>query len=155
MVNNIIISDASCLIALDRIHRLDILHKTFSTIFTTSKVQEEFGRLLPEWIVIKAVSNQEQLQQLEQLLDPGEASAITLALETYDPILIIDEKKGRKIAVGLNLNIIGTLKVLLMAKQAGVIPLVKPLIELLDKRSFRFSKVVTDEILELANEMGD
>jgi predicted nucleic acid-binding protein len=55
-------------------------------------------------------------------LDTGEASAIALAMETVNSTLIIDEKKGRKFAKNLGLQIIGTLKILLLAKQHRLIP---------------------------------
>jgi uncharacterized protein len=151
--NSIIISDTSCLIALDRIGYLYILQRTFKTIYTTPKVMEEFEKSLPDWIIIKDVVNKDQVRKLELILDAGEASAITLALETENPILIIDEKKGRRVATELHLNIIGTLKVLLLAKQSDVIESVKDVIELLNKHSFRFNKAIIEEILILAREL--
>jgi predicted nucleic acid-binding protein len=150
--NSIIISDTSCLIALDRIDHLHILQNTFETIYSTPKVLQEFCRALPNWIIIKEVENKVQLTRLELILDAGEASAISLALETENAVLIIDEKKGRRIATELNLNIIGTLKVLLLAKQSGIIESVKDVIQLLTKQSFRFNSAIVKEILILAEE---
>lgn len=98
LTNSVIISDTSCLIALDRIGQLEILHKLFSTITTTFDVQKEFEKPLPNWISIKQVENKERIRELEQTLDTGEASAISLALETAHSILIIDEKRGRSVA---------------------------------------------------------
>ena len=43
----IIISDASCLILLDKIGELEILNKLFGIIITTSEVAKEFGQPLP------------------------------------------------------------------------------------------------------------
>ncbi len=54
-------------------------------------------------------------------MDEGEASAIALALETKNCFLIIDEKKGRKLAENLHLKIAGTLQILLSAKSKGII----------------------------------
>jgi uncharacterized protein len=68
------------------------------------------------------------------------------------PFLIIDEKKGRKIAQNLNIAIIGTLKVLLIAKNKGVIVSVKSIVYELQKQSFRFNKTIIDEVLKLAGE---
>lgn len=148
----IIISDTSCLIALNRIGRLDVLHKTFLTIHITQIVAEEFQELLPSWIKVEEITDFNRFEQLKSVLDPGEASAITLALETEGSILIIDEKKGRKIAVDLNLTIIGTLKVLLIAKNKGVLSSVKQVILELQHHSFRFNKAIVDEVLRLAGE---
>lgn len=151
-MNNIIISDTSCLIALDRIGYINLLQDTFTTIYTTKIVAEEFEDPLPDWIIIKDVANVNKFEELKLSLDPGEASAIALALETDNAVLIIDEKKGRKIASDLSVAIIGTLKVLLIAKNKGVIVSVKQIIDELQKHSFRFSKTIVDEVLRLAEE---
>ena len=152
-MTKIIISDTSCLIALERIGHLGLLQKTFTTIYTTQTVAEEFEEHLPGWILIKEVSNTNMVEKLQLILDAGEASAITLALETENSILIIDEKKGRKVARDLNVTIIGTLKVLLIAKNKGVISSVKQLINELQKHSFRFNKAIVAEVLRLAGEI--
>lgn len=148
----IIISDTSCLIAFDRINKLEILHKTFPEIITTKEVEQEFGKPLPLWISIQPVADKKKILELETLVDRGEASAIALALETTDCILIIDEKKGRKVATELHIEIIGTLKTLLIAKQKSVINSVKEVITELEKVNFRFSKVVVMEILKQSGE---
>jgi predicted nucleic acid-binding protein len=151
-MNKIIISDTSCLIALNRIAQLDILLRTFGKIYITKIVADEFRETLPEWIIVEKINNSDQFEQLQLIIDPGEASAIALALETDDAILIIDEKKGRKIAENLNIPIIGTLRVLLLAKERGAINSVKELILELQKNSFRFHSSIIDEVLRLANE---
>ena len=53
----LIISDTSCLIALDRINRLDLLRGLFQRIVTTQEVKEEFGKELPEWIRVIEVQD--------------------------------------------------------------------------------------------------
>jgi predicted nucleic acid-binding protein len=152
-MNKVIISDASCLIALDEIGQIEILKSAFPQIVTTKEVSAEFGKELPTWISIKALQNSAKRNELELVLDAGEASAIALALENpKQSILIIDEKKGRKIAKQYNLEIIGTLRVLLLAKQNGVIPSVKNLVAELTRKRFRFTNAVVNQILEEANE---
>jgi predicted nucleic acid-binding protein len=152
LINKVIISDTSCLIALDRIQHLHILQQLFSTISTTIEVAAEFGEPLPAWIEIKSVQNHSKIKELEFLIDKGEASAIALALETPNCTLIIDEKLGRKVAKELSISIIGTLKILLLAKQRGTIQSVKELLILLEKKNFRFSKNIVDTILHEAGE---
>jgi len=44
---------------------------------------------------------------LVNLLDPGEASALSLAAELEDTLLIIDEAKGRKVAKRMGIDITG------------------------------------------------
>jgi uncharacterized protein len=152
LVSKTIISDTSCLIAFDRINQLEILHHVFDSIVTTSTVQQEFGKVLPEWINIQDALSQDKKSELEKVVDSGEASAIALALEIQNSLLIIDEKKGRKVAKSLNLHIIGSLRVLMLAKQRGIIKNILPLIQELEKKNFRFSKILIDQILTEANE---
>lgn len=87
----VVISDTSCLIALDRISRLSLLHELFQRAVTIQAIKEEFEKELPEWILINKVQNASKIQELEVVLDKGEASAIALALETEKSLLIIDE----------------------------------------------------------------
>lgn len=151
-MNRIVISDTSCFIAFDRINQLEILQRTFGTVLTTPEVVEEFGKDLPLWVQIRRAVNSIKKVELERKLDKGEASAIALALEIERPVIIIDEKKGRKIAKDLNLEVIGSLKVLLIAKSKGVISEIYPVIRNLENLNFRFSKKLVSEALRLANE---
>src|SRR5882757_8893503 len=64
----------------------------------------------------------------EKSLDKGEAAALAQADYTRSSILI-DEGKGRKVAVGLNLTVIPTGRVLLLLKEAESIKLVKPYLD--------------------------
>ncbi len=153
MVNKIIISDTSCLIAFDRINRLDILQQVFTEIITTKEVAVEFEKPLPVWITIQTVKDQNRITELENIVDKGEATAIALAIETNDCTLIIDEKKGRKLATRFHIHIIGSLRILLFAKQKGVIPSVKEIIVELEKSGFRFSNLIVNEILNLSGEL--
>jgi len=147
-MNKIIISDTSCLIALERIVQLDILRRTFKVIIITQEVYKEFGNRLPDWIIIKEVKNKEKQNQLESFLDNGEASSIALATEIKNTLLIIDERKGRKIARTFNLEIIGTLGLLIKAKEKGVISNLKDIVIDLKKSGFRVSNSILNEILK-------
>jgi uncharacterized protein len=151
-MSKVVISDTSCFIAFDRINQIELLHKIFDSVLTTPNVLIEFGKNLPPWVIIKDPTNQSKLIELERILDKGEASAIALALEINSSLIIIDEKKGRKIAKSLNLEVIGSLKVLLIAKQKGMIKAIHPLIQELEGQNFRFSKALVEQALIEADE---
>lgn len=146
-MKKIIISDTSCLIALTKIERLVLLKDIFGQVIISKEVQEEFGLDLPEWIKVVKNTNTKKQTELEGKLDKGEASAIALALTFEDSILIIDEKKGRKIAQDLDLEIIGTLRILLLAKEKNLIENIKSEVEKLNQQGFRFSKAIINKLL--------
>ena len=147
-----IISDTSCLILLYKIDSLNLLERLFTTVITTQTVADEFGENLPKWIIIQNPKDRKNQRVLEALLDKGEASAIALALEQSNCLLIIDELKGRKLAKQLGLTITGTLGVLAEAKISGLTPLVLPLIDKIKQTDFRLSKQLEIEILKLIGE---
>lgn len=147
-----IISDTSCLILLDKIGELDLLKKLFGSIITTPEVLAEFGLPLPEWIEIKQPADKNYLSIIEQSVDKGEASAIVLAIEMEGSLLIIDDLKGRNLALHLGLTIVGTIGILVDAKLTGIIPSVKPLLSKIKATNFRISENLEALILRKAGE---
>jgi len=146
----VIIADTSCLAALLKINELKILHQLYHTITITPQIEKEFGKNLPEWIS----KNKNLFNSLSQSLGKGEASAIALSLEQpKETLLIIDERKGRKVAKNYGLHTIGTLGVLLKPKEEGKISAVKPVVEKLTKTNFRISDSLMKEILREAREL--
>lgn len=107
----IVIADASCLIALDNVNETELLLKLYKQIFVIPEVANEVGDSLPDWVDTRSSSNRTLIDQLSTTLELGEATSIALALEIDDCILIIDEKKGRRTAVELGIEITGTLGV--------------------------------------------
>ncbi|NLN83600.1 MAG: DUF3368 domain-containing protein [Firmicutes bacterium] len=67
-------------------------------------------------------------------------------------LIIIDERKARRIAKDIGLNVTGTLGILVEAKQRGLVKELKPLLDKLIKNEIRISKKLYQDILELANE---
>ncbi len=62
-------------------------------------------------------------------LDAGEAAVIEVALQLDISVVCIDELKGRRAAIALGLNVVGSLGVLGKAKKLGLINSVRPLVE--------------------------
>jgi len=123
MNRSVVIADPSCLIALDNIGEIDLLAKLFNKVFITPEVSSEFGKPLPEWLELKRNSAASSQNARLSILDPGEASSIALALDSTNPLLIIDERKGRRVAEEFGIEIIGTVGIMLTAHAAGFIEL--------------------------------
>ena len=77
-----------------------------------------------------------------------------LAQMTPDSLLIIDEAKGRAVAQEMALPLIGTLGLLIKAKEAGLLETLGPILTTIrTETDFRFSKAVETAILRKAGEI--
>jgi predicted nucleic acid-binding protein len=101
---------------------------------------------------VQAVANSSVVTALRTQMDEGEAEAIALALELEDVLLILDDKKARRVAQQMGMKVIGTVGMLLRAKRQGVIAEVKPLLLKLTEADFRISQGIIQEALRLSGE---
>jgi predicted nucleic acid-binding protein len=85
-------------------------------------------------------------------IDKGKSSAIALALEIHDSLLILDDIKARKIATQLGLSITGTLGFIIKAKLEGIIPSVIPILYKIKQTDFILSIEVELQVLKAAME---
>lgn len=143
-----VIADTSCLIVLDRIGHLDLLQELFGKVVVTPTVRDEFGGKLPDWVQISEPRPSALLDELVQRLDAGEATSIALAFSNRGSMLIIDELKGRKATAVLEIRMVGTVGVLVMAKQKGLLSDVEQLVETLNSVGFRMSPDLIDILLK-------
>jgi predicted nucleic acid-binding protein len=148
MPEHSIIPDTSCLIALSKINSLDLLQALYVETFITDEIAAEFGDTLPSWIKPMTIRNKNYQQLLELSLDAGEASAIALAIEMENMLLILDDLKGRKEADRLGLRFTGTLGVLVKAAQCGLISDIRQYIDRLKKAGFHLSPAIEASILK-------
>lgn len=134
-----IIADTSCFIVLSNIHELDLLRQVYGSVLTTPEIVDEFGAPLPDWVKITTIRNTHVLQILELQIDKRESSAITLALEIQNSLLILDDIKARKIAQQLHINMTGTIGVIIKAKLNGNIASVTPIFSKMKSAGFYLS----------------
>jgi len=146
------VSNSSCLIALEAAGSLAILEQLYGTIAVPDAVDQECGGALPAWVQVHSVQNQPLARSLRLDLGAGEAEAIALSIECSAARLILDDKKARRIARQLNLPVTGTLAVLLKAKERGIIPKVRELVDVLMTANFRVSDALVQEVLRRAGE---
>jgi predicted nucleic acid-binding protein len=113
-------------------------------------VHPEIDRVLHvPWLEIRTLQNPPQPSEFLSSIDVGEAEAIRLAEEMNAEYLLIDDAAGRRMARLKNIPIIGLLGVLSEAKDAGLIPLLRPVYEkLADDLGFHASRHVIEAILE-------
>jgi len=161
----IVISDTTPLISLMKIESLDILEKMYKKIIVPKAVCDELiinvdyqseidiirkCTFLQTKIVKENLSV--SLLQKQLKLDLGESEAIVLANSINADLIIIDERKARRMAKDIGLNVTGTLGILVEAKQRGLVKELRPLLDKLIKNEIRISKRLYQDILELVNE---
>jgi predicted nucleic acid-binding protein len=149
---NVIITDTSCFITLEKINAFEILHQVFNNVATTPEIQQEFGSELPAWVEIRSVKDIALLEVFKETVDLGEASALALAMETSNAMIIIDDLKGRKFASRMGLTFMGTLGLFVKAKEYAVISHIRPYIEKIQATDFRVSPALANLVLERAGD---
>ena len=146
-----IVSDSTTLIILNDLKRLDLLENLFNRLYIPQKVHEEVcirGCNFPAFIHMKEIQKDERYSFLCNVLDEGESEAITLAKQLCLP-LIIDEKKGRKIAKNLGIQIIGFLGVVYINYQKGFVSKreIENILDNAIKKGYRISQKLTETFL--------
>jgi len=102
-------------------------------------------------LIIKA-ENRIAVNILSKEIDLGEAETIIIALEKKLPCIILDDYKARKYAQLNGLKVIGTIGVLIKAKQIGKITNGKNELDVLIKNKIRISESLYNKALVLSNE---
>lgn len=157
------VCDASTLIALSRIGRLDILEAIAGRITIPEAVYREVvvtGRGRPGsaevgdaiWIEQRHVSDRSRVARYQAILGIGESEAIVLAKELHAELLILDDGNAREVARAKNLPVVGLLAFLLQAKAQGVIGQVRPLLDALRHHRFFIGDNLYDDMIRIAGE---
>ena len=104
-----------------------------------------------DWIEIKSPASEPVLPLITDL-GPGETEVLALALETEDPLVIMDDGPARRMAETLGIKLTGTLGLLIDAKRSGLIPAVAPVLDQLEALRFRLAAQTRNAVLRLAGE---
>ncbi|HAA32490.1 MAG TPA: DUF3368 domain-containing protein [Cyanobacteria bacterium UBA8553] len=159
----VIISNATPLIAFAKIGQLALLQKIVINLVVPKAVADEISTypqgqpgcidLQQEtWIGVQSIISEQQVSLLLPKLDRGEAEVITLATEKQAQLVLIDELTARKVANSLNLNVSGSVGILIRAKQVGEIVAVKPLLDAMTQQGIYFSQRFIDAVLRQVGE---
>ncbi len=149
-MSGIVVSDCTCLIALERIAYLDLLPAVFEEIWIPPAVAREFGRSLP-WLRVREPLDTAAVTRYETAVDAGEAAAIALAKEMGCEV-ILDDLRARRLAAVERVPCLGLLGILLRAKARKKLAAVSPMIEALRPHNFHISAPLVAEALRLAGE---
>ena len=164
MGNVTVIADTGPLIAMGRIDQISLLSMVLGNIIIPQAVADEclvemsrpgareIQRAVDENRI--AIHKNPAIHTYHKWLDvlgPGESAAIMLAYQLKTGLLI-DEKLGRQVARKINIRLIGTAGVLLLAKQKNHIIEVAPLINALKSQGYYLSAALEKEVLSQANE---
>jgi predicted nucleic acid-binding protein len=152
------VTNTTPLISLAGIGLLDLLPLLYEEVWAPRIVMDEYQAKAPLiepdltqvlWLkVVDAVSIDPELS----LLDGGEAAALSLAQMVGARLILLDERKARRIAARMGLQIAGTLAVLLRAKQQGLLAAVRPYIIQMQSQGRRFHPDLIAYLLEEAGE---
>jgi predicted nucleic acid-binding protein len=160
----ITVSNTTPLIGLASIQRFDLLQQLFGELYIAQAVYDEAAVAGREaggakheistatWIKTVSVKDRLAVEVLLDELDLGEAETIVLAREIGADWVLMDERKGRRKLTQLGLKRIGTVGILLKAKQVGLVSAIRPELEKLRQQGFSVSQAVIDAVLRQANE---
>ena len=160
----VVVADASPLIFLSRLGLLKVLPQLFESITIPQAVLREVNRgggILPgaseinklRWLKVVDIESDVVLRQaLTGDLGAGESEAIVLALESKADLLLVDDRSARAAARRLQLQIRGTLGILLDAKRAGLIEDLEPHLDRLVSIGAWLSPQLQQRVLSKAGE---
>jgi hypothetical protein len=158
-----VVSNSSPLITLATVNRLALLEVLFEQIAIPQTVYDEVvihGEGEPgstevaeaEWIHTFQAKDQLAVNLLRESLDAGGSEAIVLAQELNARYILLDDALARRKARLIGLRVTGTMGIILMSKEAGLVPAVRPILDELTGTDFRISGSVYQEVLTRAGE---
>lgn len=162
-MNGKLICNTGPLIALSIIDRIDLLRHLFEFVAVPEPVHKEILEGGPinaglsnyrkaKWIQIMTLSNPID-PLLRTSLDAGEASVIGLARELNVNLVLVDERKARKIARTIyGLHVIGSARVLVEAKRGGLLDNVGAALQAMRDGGYRLGDSIVTEALKQAGE---
>ena len=152
----LVVADSSPLIVLVNIGSIDVLPQLFGQVVIPPQVSGELqhrnrppavqafiGRR-PSWLIERAPASVEDIPALHA----GELAAISLAQEMKADLLLIDEVRGRKAAAQRHIPFTGTIGVLELAADHGLLDL-KDSFDRIKLTDFWISHELLDERLRL------
>jgi hypothetical protein len=156
----LIVSDSSALIALATCDGLDILLRIFDDVKVPEAVYEEVVKPKKAQSTTLEAFLSGRVMEVDTThwvlaaggLGRGEIEAMALYKQLSADALLIDDHRARIIAEHNQINCIGALGVLLLAKQSGKIDKIAPYVEKLRPSSIHYGDELLDKVLKLSGE---
>lgn len=152
-----IIGDSSALIALSVVDKLELLEKLYENLCVPQAVYDEVTQVgrpqsdkLKQFLQSRVKVVDLNLTKLG--LGLGELEAITLYKELDADVLLIDDNRAKKYAVLNDVKVIGSLGVLIKAKEHGYIEKIKPFLEAIMKSEVYISDKLVSRVLDICDE---
>ena len=152
-----IIGDSSALVALAVVNQLELLEKLYDNLYIPQAVFDEVTQIgkpqsnkLRQFLQSKVKQVALTLTQLG--LGLGELEAITLYKKLDADVLLIDDNRAKKYASLNGVKVIGSLGILVKAKEKGHIERVKPFLDEIQKSEVYISKKLIEKVLEICGE---
>jgi predicted nucleic acid-binding protein len=160
----ILVLDASALITLARIGRLNLLRDFAGKIHIPEAVYSEIVRsgqgrpgslevAQSQWISRHQVRDRSAVTRLQVQLGHGEAEAIVLARELPADVLVLDDATARHIAEAEERKVVGLLGLLLSAKKRGIVTSLKSIVDEMVAAGFFIDEMLYRSILQQAGEL--
>lgn len=156
----LIVADTSALVALAACDSLSLLDRLFQEVRVPPAVFQECtvpgkpdAERLEGYLREKVSSfNLQEFVIAVSGLGRGELEAMALYKHLRADHLLIDDERARKVARHNGIEVIGSLGVLLRAKESGVIPALRPLISAMQTAGAHYGEQLVAEALRLAGE---
>ncbi len=152
----IVVSDTTALTTLIKAGLESILPRLFTSILIPDEVRRElltFHSALPDACEVRAVSPSRLLSDLLATVDAGEAEAIALAVEADISVLLIEERKERRLAETLGLTCLALPAVLTAARRQGLISSLRDAFTRIDIfGNYRVAEAAANVLLESVGE---
>lgn len=150
----IVVADTGAIISLIHIEKLSLIEDFFGKFYISEAVFIELTNYdNPDFDNTYLIELKSKIQRiksknhLELIMDYGESESVILYEELGADFLLIDDYKARQVAESFGVKCIGTLAVLIKAKQKGLINNLKPIFEQLLSVGRYFSKQLLNDIL--------
>lgn len=159
----IVVSDTTPILSLLKAGRLELLENLYQMVVVPKAVydeltdnpdyEEEREKIVNcTFLSVEEVHNMDSVNILRNVtgLDAGESEALVLYGEKKADLLLIDEHKGRGVAKKMSVEHVGTVGILMLAFDEGILTAeeVRNTLEILITRDIRLSRKLCNKVLD-------